>query len=153
VRVRGNGGQREFVVVGHDEQCSYPDEHRAPGEITFTQKDVRELQLAKGAMRCGIEVLLQKNGLVSEQIDQVIIAGAFGTYIDVGSAVTIGMLPAVPQEKVRQVGNAAGMGAKLALISQSKRAEAQALARRVDYIELATVPQFAQTFAQAMYLA
>jgi uncharacterized 2Fe-2S/4Fe-4S cluster protein (DUF4445 family) len=152
-RVRGNGGQREFVVVGGDVQGDHPDGNRVLGEITFTQKDVRELQLAKGAMRCGIEVLLQTNELVAEQIDQVIIAGAFGTYIDVGSAVTIGMLPAVQQEKVRQVGNAAGMGAKLALISRSKRAEAQALARRVHYIELATVPQFTQTFAQAMYLA
>ncbi len=82
----------------------------------------------------------------------MIIAGAFGTYIDVTSAMAIGMLPRLPLDRFRQVGNAAGMGAKLSLISQSKRAEAQALASRVGYIELATVPQFAKKFAQAMYL-
>ncbi len=65
---------------------------------------------------------------------------------------TIGMLPPLPLDRFRQVGNAAGMGAKLALISRSKRAEAQAVARRVGYIELATAPRFAQIFAQAMYV-
>jgi uncharacterized 2Fe-2S/4Fe-4S cluster protein (DUF4445 family) len=82
----------------------------------------------------------------------VIIAGAFGTYIDVESAISIGMLPRLPLDRFRQVGNAAGMGAKLALISETKRAEAQTLARQVGYVELATVPGFSQIFAQSMYL-
>jgi uncharacterized 2Fe-2S/4Fe-4S cluster protein (DUF4445 family) len=120
--------------------------------ITFTQKDVRELQLAKGAMRCGVDVLLEANGLSAGDVDEVTIAGAFGTYIDVSSAMTIGMLPAIPLERVRQVGNAAGMGAKLALISRQKRAEAQELARRIGYLELATWPGFAMAFAEATYL-
>ena len=145
-RVRGAGMQREFVLVGEDER-----EDGRPA-ITFTQKDVRELQLAKGAMRAGIEVLLATNDLVAEDIDQIIIAGAFGTYIDVASAISVGMLPALPLDRFRQVGNAAGMGAKLALISRSKRAEAQAIASRVGYVELATDPQFARIFARAMYL-
>jgi uncharacterized 2Fe-2S/4Fe-4S cluster protein (DUF4445 family) len=145
-RVRDAGGRREFVLVSEDES----DDGRPA--ITLTQKDVRELQLAKGAIRTGINVLLEANGLAAEEIDQVIIAGAFGTYISVASAITIGMLPRLPLDRFRQVGNAAGMGAKLALVSRSKRAEAQALASRVDYIELATVPQFARTFAQALYL-
>lgn len=143
-RVRGEKQGREFVLATAGDG--------APGEITFTQKDVRELQLAKGAMRCGVDVLLRANGLVARDVDEVIIAGAFGSYIDVASAVTIGMLPAVPLERVRQVGNAAGMGAKLALISLRKRAEARELARRVGYLELATVPDFAMAFAQATYL-
>jgi uncharacterized 2Fe-2S/4Fe-4S cluster protein (DUF4445 family) len=145
-RVRGEGKKREFVLVGKDE--------RSDGRpaITLTQKDVRELQLAKGAMRTGINVLLETNGLLADDIDQVIIAGAFGTYISVASAITIGMLPRLPLDRFHQVGNAAGMGAKQALISRSKRAEAQALASRIGYIELATIPQFARTFAQAMYL-
>ena len=161
-RVRGEGGDREFVLVNEDEQDALPVPRVAEGSaaegggrrraITFTQKDVRELQLAKGAMRTGVQVLLEVNGLAADEIDQVIIAGAFGTYIDVASAVVIGMLPSLPLDRFRQVGNAAGMGAKLALISRSQRAEAQALARRVGYIELATVPQFATTFARAMYL-
>jgi uncharacterized 2Fe-2S/4Fe-4S cluster protein (DUF4445 family) len=103
-------------------------------------------------MRCGVEVLLDDAGVTADQVDRVIIAGAFGTYIGVASAVTVGLLPVIPLERVRQVGNAAGMGAKMALISRAKRAEAQALARRVGYLELATVPQFAQAFAAAMYL-
>jgi uncharacterized 2Fe-2S/4Fe-4S cluster protein (DUF4445 family) len=146
-RMRDDTGRREFVLIGETErQAGQPD-------ITFTQNDVRELQLAKGAMRTGIDVLLETGGLVADEIDQVIIAGAFGTYIDVASAMAIGMLPRLPLDRCRQVGNAAGMGAKLALISRHKRAEAQAIARRVGYIELAAFPHFAKRFAQAMYLA
>jgi uncharacterized 2Fe-2S/4Fe-4S cluster protein (DUF4445 family) len=103
-------------------------------------------------MRCGIDVLLEENGLRAADVDQVLIAGAFGTYIDVSSAMTIGMLPSMPLDRVRQVGNAAGMGAKLALISRTKRAEARELARRIGYLELATWPDFAMAFAKATYL-
>ena len=103
-------------------------------------------------MRTGINVLLERNGLSADGNEQVVIAGAFGTYIDIASAVAIGMLPRLPLDRFWQVGNAAGMGAKLALISRSKRAEAQALARRMDYVELATDSRFARIFAQAMYL-
>ena len=85
-------------------------------------------------------------------INQVIVAGAFGTYLDIASAMAIGMLPRLPLDRFRQVGNAAGMGARLALISRSKRAEAQDLARRVRYIELASDPGFNQIFARAMRL-
>jgi uncharacterized 2Fe-2S/4Fe-4S cluster protein (DUF4445 family) len=145
-RVRETDGPREFVLVDEGEDGN------DRSAITFTQKDVRALQLAKGAMRTGINVLLETNGLTADEIERVMIAGAFGTYIDVASAVAIGMLPRLPLERFRQVGNAAGMGAKLALISRSKRAEAQALARRIGYIELARDSQFARTFAQAMYL-
>jgi uncharacterized 2Fe-2S/4Fe-4S cluster protein (DUF4445 family) len=144
--VREIDGTREYVLV--------PKERREDGQgaITFTQKDVRELQLAKGAMRTGINALLEEQRIAASEIDQVIIAGAFGTYIDVASAIAIGMLPDLPLERFRQVGNAAGIGAKLALVSRSKRSEAQALARRVGYAELATDPGFAQAFARAMYL-
>jgi uncharacterized 2Fe-2S/4Fe-4S cluster protein (DUF4445 family) len=142
--VRGDRGKREFVLATMEETGQAP--------ITFTQKDVRELQLAKGAMRCGVDVLLETNGLNAAAVDRVLIAGAFGTYIDVSSAMTIGLLPAMPLERVRQVGNAAGMGAKLALISRRKRVEAQELASRIGYLELATVPGFATAFAEAMYL-
>jgi uncharacterized 2Fe-2S/4Fe-4S cluster protein (DUF4445 family) len=139
-------GKCEFVLVGPVEGSD-----RSPA-ITFTQRDVRQLQLAKGAMRTGINVLLETNGLTADDIDQVIIAGAFGTYIDVSSAMSVGMLPRLPLDRFRQVGNAAGMGAKLALVSKSRRAEARTLAQRVGYVEMATNPQFAKTFAQAMYL-
>jgi uncharacterized 2Fe-2S/4Fe-4S cluster protein (DUF4445 family) len=92
------------------------------------------------------------NDCPEDKIKQVIIAGAFGTYIDVASAVTIGMLPSLPLNHFRQAGNAAGMGAKLALISLARRAEAQTIASRVNYIELASTRGFEQTFIQASYL-
>jgi uncharacterized 2Fe-2S/4Fe-4S cluster protein (DUF4445 family) len=144
-RVRTSKGQREFVLVSEEEREGQP-------AITITQHDIRELQLAKAAIRAGIQVLLEANNCPEDEIEQVILAGAFGTYIDVGSAVAIGMLPALPLDRFKQVGNAAGMGAKLSLISLSKRAEAQALASKVNYIELGSAPHFERTFAQANYL-
>jgi len=144
-RVRSHEGQREFVLVNEEEREGQP-------AITMTQHDVRELQLAKAAIRTGIQVLLEANGCSEEELKEVIIAGAFGSYIDVAAAVNTGMLPSLPLDRYRQVGNAAGMGAKLALISSGKRAEAQAIASRVKYIELGSAPHFAQTFVQASYL-
>jgi len=144
-RVRRSEGKREFVLVSEEEREGRP-------AITITQRDVRELQLAKGAIRAGIQLLLEAKGHTEEEIEQVIIAGAFGSYIDVASAVAIGMLPPLPLDRFRQVGNAAGMGAKLALISSTKRAEAQTIAHHVRYIELTTAPRFTEIFAQATYL-
>jgi uncharacterized 2Fe-2S/4Fe-4S cluster protein (DUF4445 family) len=97
-------------------------------------------------------VLLSQHDLSAEDIDEVIIAGAFGTYLDVSSAIAIGMLPDIPEAKVHQVGNASGVGAKLALISSLKRKEAADLAKQVDYIELAGYPDFMGIFAHAMGL-
>ncbi len=125
-----------------------------PGQepITISQKDVRELQLAKAAIRVGIQALTAAEGLTEQDIEQVIIAGAFGTFIDVSSAITIGMLPPLPLERFIQVGNAAGTGARLALISVSQRAKAGEIALRDGYIELASVPNFQRRFAEATYL-
>jgi len=144
-RVRAYKGQREFILVSKEERKGKP-------AITITQHDIRELQLAKAAIRTGIQALLETRGCSEAEIKQVIIAGAFGTYIDVASAVAIGMLPSLPLNRFRQVGNAAGMGAKLALISLKSRAKAQAVASRVSYIELASAPKFEQVFIQASYL-
>ena len=120
--------------------------------ITVTQHDIRELQLAKGAIRSGIEALLQNTGITAGDVDRVIIAGVFGTYIDVVSAITIGLLPEVPLDRISQVGNAAGTGARLALISSTQRQKAREIARRVHYLELARTPRFMRHFAEAMYL-
>jgi uncharacterized 2Fe-2S/4Fe-4S cluster protein (DUF4445 family) len=144
-RVRSRGGQREFVLVSRDER-------KGKHAITIAQRDVRELQLAKAAIRTGIQVLLESAGCAEDDIKRVIIAGAFGTYIDVASAVAIGMLPPLPLDRFRQVGNAAGMGARLALISLKSRRRAQAIASRVRYIELAGSPNFQSIFMQAGFL-
>ena len=127
---------------------------RADNEaITVSQKDVRELQLAKAAIRVGVRALVEAAGLTEDAIDQVILAGAFGTYIDVESAIEIGMLPALPPDRFRQVGNAAGTGARLALISRSQRALAQKIALRDGYIELGGIPEFRRKFAEASALS
>jgi len=144
-RVRIHEKQREFVLISQEERGSSP-------AITITQKDVREIQLAKGAIRSGIKVLLQERGYSEKEIKKVIIAGAFGSYINVMSAVSIGMLPRLPLDHFQQVGNAAGIGAKLALLSIGKRVEAQAITSRVSYIELATTPHFEEIFSQVIYL-
>ena len=144
-RVRSFRGQREFILVSKEERKGQP-------AITINQHDIRELQLAKAAIRSGIQILLEASGVAEKEIKQVIIAGAFGTYVNVASALEIGMLPSLPLNRFLQPGNAAGMGAKLALISVKERAKAQALTSRVRYIELASASQFEQTFMQASYL-
>jgi len=141
--VRNVKGRNEFVLVKEGER----EGGRA---VTITQQDVREIQLAKGAIYTGIKLLLEARNRSEAEIEQVIIAGAFGTYIDVASAITIGMLPRLPLSRFRQVGNAAGTGARLALISRQKRTEAQAIARKIKYIELAADPRFMSTFVDAI---
>ena len=144
-RIRTYEGQREFVLISEEER-------EGASAIAITQHDVRQLQLAKGAIRTGIQVLLQAKGHSEEEIEQIIIAGAFGSYIDVPSAIAIGMLPSLPLKRFRQVGNAAGTGARLTLISRNKRAEAQKIARMIRYLELASLPNFQELFVQTMYL-
>ncbi len=144
-QVREGEGGAEFVIADEKESGN-------GHAITVTQHDIRELQLAKGAIRCGIETLLQEAGITAGDLDQVIIAGAFGTYIDVESAIAIGLLPNLPVDRIVQVGNAAGTGARLALISYPLRQQAQELARKVRYLELARAPHFMRNFAEAMYL-
>jgi uncharacterized 2Fe-2S/4Fe-4S cluster protein (DUF4445 family) len=134
--------QREFVLA--DQPTSEP--------ITISQKDVRELQLAKAAIRLGIRALVENEGLTENDLEQIIIAGAFGTFIDVKSAITIGMLPDLPLERFTQVGNAAGTGARLALISKAEREKAGKIAKLDGYIELAQMPDFSRKFAEATYL-
>ena len=141
-RVRVTDNQAEFLIVDQD---GHP-------AIVLTQKDIRELQLAKAAIRTGIQFLLETNGCTEEQIGQVIIAGSFGSYIDFSSAVTVGLLPALPLNRFRQVGNAAGTGAKLVLISLAKREEAIAIASQACYIELAGNPDFKQTFIETSHI-
>jgi uncharacterized 2Fe-2S/4Fe-4S cluster protein (DUF4445 family) len=121
--------------------------------VTITQRDIREVQLAKGAMRAGIKALLDSVGRTEAEIDEVIIAGAFGSYIDPASAIAIGMLPDLPLDRFRQVGNAAGTGARLALISREQRQLAEDIARRVRYLELAGLASFSRLFSKAMYLS
>ena len=119
-------------------------------DISISQKDIVEIQLAKGAMRTGIEVLLEDAGIGFKDIDRVVIAGAFGSYIDPKNVINIGMFPNISLKKISQVGNAAGVGAKMVLISKKQRAEAEKTARMIDYLELTVFPSFNDHFINSM---
>ena len=123
----------------------------APPDIVITQKDVREVQLAKGAIQAGITCLLNLAGITSKDIDRVILAGAFGNYINKKSALRIGMLPQLPLEKIVSVGNAAGSGASMALLSLRERAAASKIAETAIHVELSTEPGFQDEFLKSMY--
>ncbi|MBG0785877.1 MAG: DUF4445 domain-containing protein [Anaerolineaceae bacterium] len=140
--VRSDGSSKEFILA----------ERPGAAPVTISQKDVRELQLAKAAIRVGIIALVENAGIEEKDIQKVIIAGAFGTFIDVHSAIIIGMLPDLPLDRFEQVGNAAGTGSRLALISKQERAKAGRLATQIGYIELARMPNFGQRFAEATFL-
>jgi uncharacterized 2Fe-2S/4Fe-4S cluster protein (DUF4445 family) len=144
-RVRGTGAKTEFVLVLAGERGALRD-------VVITRKDVNEIQLAKAAIRAGVEVLLEEAGLEEGQIEHVVVAGAFGTYLDVGSALAVGMFPSLPRERFVQVGNAAGIGAKLALVSRRCRGITDDIARRVEYVELTTHPHFVEAYTAALML-
>ncbi|MEM2875513.1 MAG: ASKHA domain-containing protein [Candidatus Bathyarchaeia archaeon] len=132
-RVRVTDEGNEFVLVNKGEGGAKRD-------IVITQKDVREVQLAKSAIYTGCYTLMKK------------IAGAFGNYLNPFSAKLIGMIPDIPIERMRFVGNAAGAGARMALISKKVREESVEVARKINYVELALDPNFQIEFASATYL-
>lgn len=114
--------------------------------VRFTQHDVRAVQLAKSAIRTGVALLAAEAGLTEREIDRFVIAGAFGAYIDIDSAVTIGLLPPLPRERFTQVGNAAGLGIQQMLASTERRARAARLATECRYVELSSRSDFQKTF-------
>jgi uncharacterized 2Fe-2S/4Fe-4S cluster protein (DUF4445 family) len=130
---------------------SFDGEPAGPG-VVLTQRDIREVQLAKAAIRAGIRILLNKLDMTDSDIDRVLLAGAFGNYIRPASAVRIGLLPNVPLDRIQSVGNAAATGAQMLLISDGCRERAAGLARRIHYVEIAHEKDFSDLFAEAMFL-
>lgn len=120
------------------------------GEVYLTQGDIRQLQLAKGAIQAGVLVLMEEMGIKARDLQHIYLAGAFGNHINKAQARRLGLLPDLPLERVISVGNAAGEGAKLALLSHSLRQEAAAIGKRVDYLELARHKGFMDYFTEAM---
>ncbi len=118
-------------------------------DILVTQGDIREVQLAKAALNAGATILMKRLG--AKKFEKIILAGAFGSYIDKESAMTIGLLPKCDLGNVTTVGNAAGQGACMALLSLAKREEASEVARNVKYIELSKDPDFERIFIRATY--
>jgi uncharacterized 2Fe-2S/4Fe-4S cluster protein (DUF4445 family) len=119
-------------------------------DVVFTRSDVNEIQLAKGAIRAGTELLLREAGIEAGSLDNIVVAGAFGTYLDLESAIRVGMLLDVGRERYRQIGNAAGRGAEQLLLSRERRALANRLAKRVHYVELTTHRSFTDMFVQSL---
>ncbi len=118
--------------------------------ILLTQGDVRQLQLAKAAIRAGCRVLKKQAGITSSQIEKILLAGAFGNYIQKTSALGIGLLPDVPQERIHFIGNAAGSGALEILLNRAIRDNCESLARMTGYIELATRADFHEIFTDCL---
>jgi uncharacterized 2Fe-2S/4Fe-4S cluster protein (DUF4445 family) len=139
---RGEDGKMEFVFAWADETSIGQD-------VTITQGDVRAVQLAKAAMYAGAKIMMRKLGIT--RIEKVILAGAFGSYIDKEQARIIGMFPDCEAENCYAVGNAAGDGARMALLDKDQRFEANQRARWVEYVELTVYPEFQAEFADAMY--
>ncbi len=145
-RFRRLGGDRSFVVAPAQETAVNQD-------IVLTQGDIGELQLAKAAVRAGVELLLEELRRSASEIRTLFLAGAFGTYIAPESARTIGMIPDLPLDRVRFVGNTAGSGARLVLLSKGEKATMRDLARRIGHVSLAGHPGFSKTFASYLSLA
>ena len=142
-RFREMNGQPEFVIAWAHETSIGQD-------IVICQDDVRAIQLAKGAMYAGAKIMMAALGV--EKIDKVILAGAFGSYIDKVSAALLGLFPDCDLDNIYSVGNAAGDGARMALLNMDKRREADEIARQVRYLELTIEPGFNKAFAQAMWI-
>jgi len=138
--LRDGTGQTRFLIC-----------RRGGRAIWLTQRDVRELQLASGAIRAGIAILLRQMGLAPGDLSVVLIAGAFGSFIRRNHAQRIGLLPAeIDHQRIHYVGNASLSGARWALVSTKARKQAEELARQARHVELSRDPDFQARFAEAM---
>jgi len=143
-QIRVEKGQSQFIIVPAKESALKKN-------ITIVQDDIIQIQFAKAAMYAGATILMNRVGVESKDLDAVLLAGAFGNYVNADSARTIGLFPEVPLDRIIGIGNAAGSGAKIALIDKKARAHAQELARRTQYVELAAQPEFEEVFYDALY--
>ena len=142
-RVNPDTKQPEFVLA-------WAEESSIDKDIVVTQKDIRQIQLAKGALYAGCKLMVKRMGL--EKVDRVKIAGAFGTHVDREKALIMGLFPDCEIEMIQGVGNAAGDGCRAALLNVKKRVEANWCSRNVEYIELTVEKNFQQEFMEAMQL-
>jgi uncharacterized 2Fe-2S/4Fe-4S cluster protein (DUF4445 family) len=142
-RIAERDGQPSFVLAAATSDSEQP--------VFLTQQDIRQMQLAKGAIRAGIRLLQRQIGLEDTDVKHVLLAGAFGNYIRPQSALRIGLLPTVGVERIRSIGNAAASGAQMILLSRGCREQARKLARGMEYVEIAHEPDFQMVFAESMW--
>jgi uncharacterized 2Fe-2S/4Fe-4S cluster protein (DUF4445 family) len=142
-RINAENRQPEFVLAWAEDTSIGKD-------IVVTQRDVRQIQLAKGALYAGCKLMMRRMGV--ERLDKVKIAGAFGTHIDRTKALVMGLFPDCEVDKIIAVGNAAGDGARIALLNRDKREEANWVSRNVEYIELTVETDFQREFMESMQI-
>jgi uncharacterized 2Fe-2S/4Fe-4S cluster protein (DUF4445 family) len=143
-RLRVRNGEKEFVLVFQKEG--------AARDLVITQRDIEQIQLAKAAVYAGCYILMKRRKVETEDIKNVFVAGAFGNYINPDNAKLIGMLPDVPTKNIRFVGNAAGAGARMALLSRKHRRIASSISKKIKYLELALDSDFQTEFSFALFL-
>ena len=142
-RVVMRGEERQVIVLR-------PGEAGARQEVVLTQDDVRQVQLAKGAIASGVAMLQHVASVSDETVAELMLAGGFGNYVSIASALRIGLIPPLPKEKIRYVGNAASLGAQLCLVSETERQRAESVAARIEHVSLAAHPDFERIFVDAM---
>ncbi len=130
------GEEKEFVIAE---------------EFSLSEQDIDQLNLAKTAVSVGIKTLVERYGIELEALDNVLLAGGFGNFINTENAIRIGLLPAVAEEKVKKVGNAALEGARQALISKTKREDAESIANRIEHVKLEEEADFQEKFVSELY--
>ena len=141
--IKDKQGQPGFLV---DESSGSGQTHR----VLINQRDIRELQLAIGAISSGIKILLKLADKSAEQIERVLLTGTFGHYLHPSSAAGCGLIRGVPLERIHSIGNAAGVGARAALLSKAELLRVGSIAERMEFVELAVQPEWQDEFAEAM---
>jgi uncharacterized 2Fe-2S/4Fe-4S cluster protein (DUF4445 family) len=143
-RIQVRNGESCYIVATEKES--------AIGEpIVITQDDVVQIQYAKAAMYAGASILMERMGIEVPELDAILLAGAFGNYVRPRSARIIGLFPEMPLDRIIGIGNAAGSGAKMALLNEDAREKALELVKNIEYVELAALPQFEEKFYRALY--
>ena len=137
--------QKEYMLV--------PADKSAEGKsIVITQDDINKLMRTKGAVNAALDVLLESVGVNLSAIERFYAAGAFGQYLDLESAVTVGIYPDLPREEMVRLGNTSGEGARLVLTSNQERREAEDIIKKMTYFELIANPEFMNRFVGSMFL-
>lgn len=143
------GAEIAAHMIQKENMTAFLFDPHAP-QVYLTQKDVREVQLAKGAISAGILLLEKYLGITHEDIQTIYIAGAFGNYMNPENACNIGLLPAALKTRIQSIGNAAGEGAKIALLNKEELAETVRLSQQVEFLELAAIPEFQDCFVDEL---
>ncbi len=141
--IKGQKGNKFLLVKGKETENGK--------SIYLTQRDIREVQLAKAAIFAGIKILLKEVNIPQEDIQKILLAGAFGNFIDKKSAIRIGLIPYLPLEKIESVGNTAGRGAEITLLSEKTRGICEKISKDIKYIELSSRADFQEEFVEAMF--